>query len=50
MPYSKVQYFEIQTPRFVEFFPDCALYLMFASGFSAKLSFIRIINRHTVRV
>ncbi len=39
MPYSKVQYFEIQTPGFVELFPDCELYLMFASGFSAKFEF-----------
>ena len=29
----------IQTPGFVELFPDCELYLMFESGFSAKFEF-----------
>lgn len=39
MPYSKVQYFAIQTPGFAEIFPDSELYLAFSSGFSAKFEF-----------
>lgn len=39
MPYSKVQYFSIQTPGFVELFPDCELFLMFSSGFTARFEF-----------
>ena len=39
MPYSKIQYFEIQTPGLVEIFPDSDLFLMFASGFTAKFEF-----------
>ncbi|MCR5543602.1 MAG: PH domain-containing protein [Eubacterium sp.] len=39
MPYSKIQYFEIQTPGFVELFPDSELFLMFSSGFTAKFEF-----------
>lgn len=39
MPYSKIQYFEIQTPGLVEIFPDSELFLMFASGFTAKFEF-----------
>ncbi len=39
MPYSKIQYFEIQTPGFLELFPDSELFLMFTSGFTAKFEF-----------
>ena len=39
MPYSKIQYFEIQTPGFIELFPDSELFIMFASGFTAKFEF-----------
>ena len=39
MPYSKVQYFAIQTPGFAEIFPDSELFLMFSSGFTAKFEF-----------
>jgi hypothetical protein len=39
MPYSKIQYFEIQTPGFMELFPDSELFLMFSSGFTAKFEF-----------
>ncbi len=39
MPYSKIQYFSIQTPGFIEFFPDSELYLMFSSGFTATFEF-----------
>ena len=39
MPYSKIQYFEIQTPGFMEIFPDSELFLMFSSGFTAKFEF-----------
>lgn len=35
MPYSKVQYFSIQTPGFAELFSDTELILMFSNGFTA---------------
>lgn len=39
MPYSKVQFFSIQTPGFVELVPDSELFLMFSNGFNAKFEF-----------
>lgn len=39
MPYSKVQFFSIQTPGFAELVPDSELFLMFSSGFTAKFEF-----------
>ena len=39
MPYSKIQYFSIQTPGFIEIFPDCELFIMFSNGFTAKFEF-----------
>ena len=39
MPYSKVQFFSIQTPGFAELVPDSELYLMFSNGFTAKFEF-----------
>ena len=39
LPYSKVQFFTIQTPGFMELFSDTELLLMFSSGFTAKFEF-----------
>ena len=39
MPYSKIQYFAIQTSGFVEIFPDSELFLVFSNGFTAKFEF-----------
>ena len=39
MPYSKVQFFSIQTPGFAEIVPDSELNLMFSNGFTAKFEF-----------
>ncbi len=39
MPYSKIQYFEVQTPGFMELFSDSELFVMFSSGFTAKFEF-----------
>ena len=39
LPYSKVQFFSIQTPGFAELVPDSELYLMFANGYTAKFEF-----------
>ena len=39
MPYSKVQFFSVQTPGFVEIFPDSELSLTFSSGFTATFEF-----------
>ena len=39
MPYSKIQFFAIQTPGFVELVPDSELVLTFSNGFVAKFEF-----------
>lgn len=39
MPYSKIQYFSIQTPGFMELFPDSEVFVMFTNGFTAKFEF-----------
>ena len=39
MPYSKVQFFAIQTPGFMELVPDSELLLRFANGFEATFEF-----------
>lgn len=39
MPYSKVQFFTIQTPGFAEIVPDSELVLTFSNGFVAKFEF-----------
>ena len=39
MPYSKIQYFSIQTPGLLEFIPDSELYIMFSNGATAKFEF-----------
>lgn len=39
MPYSKVQFFTIQTPGFMELFADTELMLVFSNGFNAKFEF-----------
>lgn len=39
IPYSKVQFFEIQTPGFWEAVPDSELILTFSNGFVAKFEF-----------
>jgi len=39
LPYSKIQYFTIQTPGFAEIFPDSELYLVFSNGYTATFEF-----------
>ena len=39
MPYSKIQYFSIQTPGFAEIIPDSELFIMFSNTFTAKIEF-----------
>ena len=39
MPYSKIQYFSIQTPGFAELIPDSELFVMFSNSFTAKFEF-----------
>ena len=39
MPYSKIQYFSIQTPGFGELMPDTELFLVFSNSFTAKFEF-----------
>lgn len=39
MPYSKIQYFSIQTLGFAELVPDSELFIMFSNTFTAKFEF-----------
>ena len=39
MPYSKIQFFSIQTAGFLELIPDSELFLMVTNGFTAKFEF-----------
>ena len=39
MPYSKIQFFSVQTQGFMEIFPDSELMLSFTNGFHAKFEF-----------
>lgn len=39
MPYSKIQYFSVQTPGFAELIPDSELFIMFSNTFTAKFEF-----------
>lgn len=39
LPYSKVQFFSIQTPGFIELVPDSELEIMFSNGFKATFEF-----------
>ena len=39
MPYSKIQYFSIQTPGFGELIPDSEQFIMFSNTFTAKFEF-----------
>lgn len=39
LPYSRIQFFTIQTPGFMELVSDSELYLMFANGFTATFEF-----------
>ena len=39
LPYSKIQFFSIQTPGFLELIPDSELVLFFSSGFTATFEF-----------
>ena len=39
LPYSKIQYFAIQTPGFIEIIKDSELYLVFANDFTATFEF-----------
>lgn len=39
LPFSKVQYFAIQTPGLMEFVPDSELVLVYANGFETRFEF-----------
>ncbi len=39
LPYSKIQYFSVQTPGFGELIADCEMELFFNNGFVAKFEF-----------
>lgn len=44
LPYSKIQFFSIQTQGFIELFPDSELFLMFSNGYTAKFEFKGNVN------
>ena len=39
MPYSKIQFFSVQTQGFIEIFPDSELFIMFSNGTTARFEF-----------
>lgn len=39
LPYSKIQFFAIQTPGFAELIPDAELFIQYANGFTANFEF-----------
>lgn len=39
MPYSKIQFFALQTPGFAELIPDAELMIRFANSFTATFEF-----------
>ena len=39
MPYSRIQFFTVQTPAFMEIIADSELYIMFSNGFTANFEF-----------
>lgn len=39
LPYSRIQYFTVQTEGFLEVLPDCELMLHFSNGFEAEFEF-----------
>ena len=39
MPYSKIQFFTVQSPGFIELVPDSELEIMFSNGFVATFEF-----------
>lgn len=44
MPYSKVQFFSVQTPYAIEIIKDSELFLSFSNGFTAKFEFTGDVN------
>ena len=44
MPYSKVQFFSVQTPYAIEIIKDSELFLTFSNGFTAKFEFTGDVN------
>lgn len=39
LPYSKVQYYAVQTPGFMEIVPDSVMVIWFSNGFTATFEF-----------
>lgn len=39
LPYSKIQFFSVQTPHFAEIIADSELYIMFSNGFTSTFEF-----------
>ena len=44
LPYSRIQYFAVQTPSLNELIPDAELFLMFSNGFTATFEFKGTVN------
>ncbi len=39
LPYTTIQFFEVQTQGFAEIFPDSELFIQYANGFTAQFEF-----------
>lgn len=44
MPYSKIQFYYIETAGFLELVPDCELFIKFSNGFEATFEFKGRVN------
>lgn len=58
LPYSKIQFFSVQSPGLLEFVADSELFIMFSNGYTAKFEFKgntdigrlgRILSEYTLR-
>ena len=48
LPYSRIQFFSIQTPGFMELVPDSELTLVFSNGFQAVFEFKGAVDIGTI--
>ena len=48
MPYSRIQYYAVQTVGFIEAFPDSELFLSFNNGFTATFEFKTSVNMREI--
>lgn len=48
LPYTTIQFFEVQTQGFAEIFPDSELFIQYANGFTAQFEFKGNVDIHKI--